>query len=86
MTKLPSPSALAPVVVDVIKELGGIAHFKDIEKAVIKKMELSQEAVNQIRSGKRTEFGYRLSWARTKCKSEGLITNYGNGVWKLVSK
>jgi restriction endonuclease Mrr len=65
MTKLPSPSELAPVVVDVIKEMGGTAHFKDIEKAVIKKLGLSNEATSQIRSGKRTEFAYRLSWART---------------------
>ena len=86
MTKLPSPSELAPVVVDVIKELGGTAHFKDIEKAVVKKLSLSAEAISQIRSGKRTEFAYRLSWARTKCKSEGLITNSGSGIWKLVTR
>lgn len=86
MTKLPSPSELAPVVVEVIKELGGTAHFKDIERAVIKKLGLSSESISQIRTGKRTEFAYRLSWARTKCKSEGLITNSGSGVWKLASK
>ena len=85
MTKLPSPSELAPVVVEVIKELGGTAHFKDIEKAVVKKLGLPIEATSQIRSGKRTEFAYRLSWARTKCKSEGLITNSGSGIWKLVT-
>jgi restriction endonuclease Mrr len=85
MTKLPSPSELAPVVVEVIRELGGTAHFKDIEKAVLKKLDLSSEATSQVRSGKRTEFAYRLSWARTKCKSEGLITNSGSGIWKLVN-
>lgn len=85
MTKLPSPSELAPVVVEVIRELGGTAHFKDIEKAVLKKLDLSTELASQVRSGKRTEFAYRLSWARTKCKSEGLITNSGSGIWKLVT-
>jgi len=85
MTKLPSPSELAPVVVEVLKELGGTAHYKEIETAVGKKLGLSIEVTSQVRSGKRTEFAYRLSWARTKCKSEGLITNFGSGVWKLVT-
>jgi restriction endonuclease Mrr len=84
MTKLPSPSDLAPVVIEVLKDLGGSAHFKDIEKGVARKLNLPSEVTNQIRSGKRTEFAYRLSWARTKCKSEGLIANSGQGVWKLI--
>jgi restriction endonuclease Mrr len=84
MNKLPSPSELAPAVVEALKDLGGSAHFKDIERAVAKKLNLSYEITSQIRSGKRTEFAYRLSWARTKCKSEGLITTSGQGVWKLI--
>jgi len=84
MPKLPSPSELALAVVEVLEDLGGTAHFKEIERAVAKKLDLSTEVTSQIRTGKRTEFAYRLSWARTKCKSEGLITNSGQGVWRLV--
>jgi len=83
MTSLPSPSLLAPLVVDALKELGGTAHFKDIEKVVAKKLNLSSEVISQVRSGKRTEFAYRLSWARAKCKADGLITNSGGGKWSL---
>lgn len=84
MTKMPSPAELAPVVIEALKELGGSAHFKDIEKIVAKKLNLSSDVTSQIRSGKRTEFAYRLSWARTKCKADGLIVNSGQGNWKLV--
>lgn len=83
MTSLPSPSLLAPLVVEALRELGGSAHFKDIEKVVAKKLNLSSDIISQVRSGKRTEFAYRLSWARTKCKAEGLITNSGGGKWSI---
>lgn len=83
MTQLPSPSELAPNVVAALEELGGTAHFKEIEKIVAKKLNLTEEATSAIRSGKRTEFAYRLSWARTRCKSEGTIRNVGKGVWQL---
>jgi len=84
MTQLPSPSDLAPLVVVALKELGGTAHFKEIEKIVAKRLNLTEAATSTIRSGNRTEFAYRLSWARTKCKSEGTIRNTGKGVWQLT--
>lgn len=83
MDKLPSPSDLASIIPIVLKDLGGRAHFKDLEKAVAKTLNLSSEATSLLRSGKRTEFAYRLSWARTKCQSDGLIKKEGSGFWKL---
>jgi hypothetical protein len=86
MTNLPSPTDLAPVVVAALEHLGGSAHFKEIERVVATKLNLTAEDISKIRSGTRTEFAYRLSWARTKCKAEGLITNSGQGIWKLVKQ
>jgi restriction endonuclease Mrr len=84
MNELPSPSELAPHVLQVLKELGGSGHFKEIEKGVAQKLDLSVESLSQTRMGKRTEFAYRLSWARTKCKNDGLIINTGRGYWQVV--
>ena len=84
MNVLPTSSELAPLVLQVLRELGGSAHFKEIEKGVAKKLNLSADAVSQTRVGKRTEFAYRLSWARTKCKADGLIVNVGRGYWQVV--
>ena len=63
-------------------ELGGKAHFKDIEIAVAQHLNLEAELVKIVRSGKRTEFAYRMSWARTACKGKGLIRNLGKGIWE----
>lgn len=82
MTDLPSPSELAPIIVVVLDELGGKAHFKDIEIAVAQHLNLEAELVKIVRSGKRTEFAYRMSWARTACKGKGLIRNLGKGIWE----
>ena len=84
MDRLPSPSDLMPVVVDCLKELGGRAHIKDIEKSVALKLNLDSKLTSQIRLGQRTEFAYRLSWARTAAKSKGLIMNDGASFWKIV--
>jgi hypothetical protein len=84
MDKLPSPSDLVPVIVDCLTDLGGRAHIQEIEKAAKAKLNLDIKLTSQIRIGKRTEFAYRLSWARTAAKAKGLITKDGASYWKIV--
>jgi restriction system protein len=81
----PATSALVPLIVESIKANGGSAHFKVIEDYVAKKIEISEDLRTRIRSGGRTEFAYRLSWARTQAKSDGLIANSGSGIWTTVN-
>ena len=85
MSTMPTPSDLMPVVVACLEELGGRAHIREIEKLVALKMNLDTELISQIRMGKRTEFAYRLSWARTAAKAKGLITKDGPSFWKIVN-
>lgn len=85
MNEIPSPSQLAPVLLEVLRELGGRAHFKQIEEMTAAKLGLTSGAVERIRSGKRTEFAYRMSWARTKCKQDGLLIKEEKGFWSLPS-
>jgi restriction endonuclease Mrr len=84
MEKLPTPAELVPAVIKALDELGGKAHFKDIERVVAKQLNLSPSTLQVIRSGKRTEFAYRLSWARTSAKSQNLIKNEGKGIWSKI--
>ena len=79
----PSTAELVPFVIQSLEANGGTAHFKVIEDFVSKKINLSEELRIKIRSGNRTEFAYRLSWARTKAKSDGLIVSSGKGNWTL---
>lgn len=85
MSNLPSPSELAPIVITVLDNLGGKAHFKDIEREVARLLHLDEPTKSMIRTGTRTEFAYRLSWARTACKNQGKIRNLGKGIWERVS-
>jgi len=36
-----------------------------------------------IHSGNRTEFQYRMAWARTKAKSDGKITSSKRETWQV---
>jgi hypothetical protein len=84
MDKLPTPAELVPSVLEALNELGGKAHFKDIERTVAKNLSLSPSVLMIIRSGKRSEFAYRLSWARTSAKIQKLIRNEGKGIWSKI--
>ena len=85
MTKSPFPNnlVLIPLIVAAIKKSNGRAHFKDIEDYVATELKLSDELRKMIRKGGRTEFAYRLSWARTAAVSEKLIKKNGAGYWAL---
>lgn len=84
MAELPKPSEMKQVILTVLDEMGGRAHFKDLEREVAKRLQIDEFQLVKIRSGSRTEFSYRMSWARTACKNEGKIRNLGKGLWEKV--
>jgi restriction endonuclease Mrr len=81
---LPRISELIEPTLNCLRANNGQAHFKTIEEWVVKELGLSVEQRNLLRTGNRTELQYRLSWARTKAKSEGVIENHGKGFWILI--
>ena len=84
MEKLPSPASLVPAVITALNQLGGKAHFNEIEKLVAKNLSIDPTLLALVRTGKRTEFAYRMSWARTAAKKQGIIRNEGKGIWSVV--
>lgn len=84
MSKLPTTSELKPAVIIALNELGGRAHFKEIENTVAINLAVSPSDLQIIHNGKRTEFSYRMSWARASAKSQNLIQNEGKGIWSKV--
>jgi restriction endonuclease Mrr len=84
MDNLPSPSELMPVVVESLHKFGGRAHIRQIEQYVAETLGLDEASITKKRHGNRTEFAYRLSWARTAAKSKGLILKELNGYWSIV--
>ena len=75
---------LALIVVMGLKESGGEASNDTIRKFVIQYLELTDDEVTQIHSGKRTKLDYKLAWARTIAKKNGLISSAGPSRWKLT--
>lgn len=81
---LPSSSELLQPILYVLEELGGEADTSTIEAHVVRHLNISPELVSRVRVGKRTELGYRLSWARTRGKNLGFLEKKGNKKWALV--
>lgn len=84
MDDLPKYQELIPSILRVLASVDGSISNSEIENAVRKALGLSDEACSRIHSGSRTEFQYRLAWARTKAKSEGLVSSPKREHWQIT--
>ena len=65
----------------ILKETGS-ATLDQLAELVIEKMGLTEEQTTPLHNnGPRTEFEYRMAWARTYLKQAGLIDNPRMGLW-----
>ncbi len=72
-------------IVHALREGGGSATIDEMEEAVAQITNLSEEQRSQLHGdGPRTEFSYRLAWARTYLKKGGALDNSERGVWHLT--
>lgn len=83
-SELPANADLIPIVIEALKKLGGQGKNEEIRVEAIKLLNLSPEIYLKIHKGTRTEFEYKLAWARTLAKQKGLITNVGRMTWKTI--
>ena len=83
MEQLPKYQELIPPLVKVLSAAGRSMTNAEIESAIIRELEIPAQLVGVIHSGKRTELQYRLGWARTKAKSEGLILSPARETWLI---
>ena len=68
-----------------LKELGGSGSVDELETKVAQHLELTEAELGLLhRGGPRTEFSYRLAWARTFLKRGGAIQNSERKVWSLT--
>lgn len=81
MDQLPKYQSLIPAMVEVISTAGKPISNAEIELKMIQKLNIPAHLVSIIHSGKRTELQYRLAWARTKAKSQGLIISPARETW-----
>jgi len=68
-----------------LRALGGSASIEEMNKAVIERMNLTDEQQAVLHGdGPNTEISYRVAWARTYLKGMGLADNSERGVWSLT--
>ena len=83
MDQIPRYQDLIPALVKVIANAGKPISNAEIELRMIQELSIPAHLVSIIHSGKRTELQYRLAWARTKAKSEGLIISPARETWTI---
>ena len=82
---LPRVDQLIDPVLRAVADLGGSGSVGEILDMVVKRDGLTEEQQAVMhREGPETELAYRLGWARTALKREGLLTNSTRGVWSLT--
>ena len=84
MINLPKTSALVEATIEIMGKSGSEWHHKKIDEAVAAYLRLTEEQLSVVRHGKRTEFAYRMAWARQRLKQEKKILNMGKGYWKAI--
>jgi restriction endonuclease Mrr len=62
---------------------GGPVSNSTIDKGVAEALGIPEKLLQEIHSGTRTEFQYRMAWARTKAKAEGKISSPQRQQWML---
>ncbi|MDO8645715.1 MAG: winged helix-turn-helix domain-containing protein [Candidatus Planktophila sp.] len=85
-SKLPSVGSLKSAMVKVLGLNGGQGSNSEILEWVSQELELDPKTLAVMRSGNRTEVAYRLAWARTQARKEGLILRSGPSKWSLRTK
>ena len=84
---VPKTQKLLNLTLEAIEALGGSGSIREIVESVIERTRQPDAVVRQLhKGGPKTELEYRLGWARTYLKNDGLIENSQRGIWTLTPK
>jgi hypothetical protein len=72
--KFPSDQSLQKALIEALVDNPSGLGSKEIDEAVARKLSIDPRLLAIVHSGSRTEFAYRLAWARTKAKKKNLIS------------
>ncbi len=88
--ELPRAPLLEAPIIQYLASKPGPQEIAEIDTAVARELALTPEQLalphNPAKAGGRSEFAYRMAWARTRLKAKGAIENTGLGKWALVKK
>jgi len=83
---VPKYDEMYNVLLKGMRDLGGSATNAEIEESVANELRLTDDDLNKIHRGNRTQFSYRLAWTRNYLKRYGMLANSARGVWSLTEK
>ena len=84
---VPSINDLMNPVLHCLRELGGSATNAELVQAVVESMNLTPDVADIPHlNGPKSEVDYRVGWAKTNLKKQGLIDNSRRGVWSLTQR
>ena len=83
--RLPSQAVIIEAMLNALKENKEGMHIIEIETEVAKLLSLTKSQMEIVHKGKRTLLGYKLAWARTSAKKQGLIESPKNSVWRVIN-
>ncbi|WP_121812976.1 restriction endonuclease [Mucilaginibacter kameinonensis] len=83
---VPQVNELVKPTVQALLSLGGSGNIQEINDKVYDLTKLPEEILNIPHSKDgRTQIDYRLAWARTRLRLQGLLENSSRGVWTLTN-
>lgn len=83
---IPNSVSLRKALLEVLEANPVGLKSREIDDLVAIRLKLTVEDLQQIRSGTRTEFAYRMAWERTHAKAKGNILKLPNGYWRIVQQ
>ena len=86
MDKLPSIKNLVSPILRTLNSAKSPLSHSQIEAQIIIELAIPETLSRIKRLGNRRELSYRLSWARTAAKNNGLIQRNENGLWEVTEK
>jgi restriction endonuclease Mrr len=82
--QLPKARDMKRAMLEVMASSKQTYRVHELEETVAKALKLTSEQLGIMRTGKRSEFSYRLAWERTHAKNRGLILKTAPSTWKIT--
>ncbi len=73
-------------ILNVLKENGGYGNASEIVEKVIDRLNITDEAVNEISASGQSVVKNRIQWARFYLAKAGLIDTEKRGIWQLTQE
>lgn len=84
---MPTKSELMDAIMEAVRLLNGCAKTSEIDSCVAEALNLSDELLTlEDDTSTGTVYNYKMRWARTALKQNGLLSNPSRGIWTITEE